>query len=276
MNMSSFDDPHYSDMYMQPTVKFSEHIETTSKLIHQPKTLTSGHSQPKLVRIIHTDADATDSSSDDEPEQSVRRIKRHVREISFEQLPSLPSKLPLPKKEIRKKRPARSPESASTNRRKKFIGVRQRPWGRWAAEIRDPARRKRVWLGTFDTAEEAASMYDKAALKIKGPNAVTNFPNAVMTETSVFRNEESTPFSVDSPKESSSPGSSEAAVSSPTSVLRYEESTPFDDFGYGDVDVFGFDIDMPLSSPDFVLSRKHLTQEQEEFGEFDIDDFLVL
>lgn len=70
---------------------------------------------------------------------------------------------------------SKSSSSSAKAALRRFVGVRQRPSGRWVAEIKDSSQRVRLWLGTYDTPEEAARAYDEAARALRGENARTNF-----------------------------------------------------------------------------------------------------
>ncbi|KAJ4955697.1 hypothetical protein NE237_012480 [Protea cynaroides] len=219
-------------------IKFTEHRHVTKKLARsssmRPRNVPGCRSQlepsasggPKVVRISVTDADATDSSSEEEDELFHRhRVKRYISEINIEPCSRDDSSSTgtWTNRSVRngRKRPAeaqsgrRSVKLSVSNNGKKFRGVRQRPWGKWAAEIRDPARRVRLWLGTYDTAEEAAKVYDNAAIQLRGPDAMTNFATAATVPKAKPEIQPTTSSSYDSGEESTH------NLSSPTSVLRF-------------------------------------------------------
>ncbi|XP_044465285.1 ethylene-responsive transcription factor ERF054-like [Mangifera indica] len=95
-------------------------------------------------------------------------------------------------------RPLFRPQVQPLNATKLYRGVRQRHWGKWVAEIRLPQSRTRLWLGTFDTAEEAALAYDREAYKLRGQNARLNFPELFLNKDKATTHESSSSTSMPS------------------------------------------------------------------------------
>ncbi|URD94668.1 Pathogenesis-related transcriptional activator [Musa troglodytarum] len=209
-------------------VRLSEHVVVIRKTI--PASEAAGwrwrDRKRRVVRIRFDDADATDSSSgEDAGVGGRRRVRRHVHEVGIEVAPG---------------------RQAAPRKR----------------QIRDPHRRKRLWLGTFDTAEEAAAVYDTAAVRLRGPKAVTNFSPTYAAQAETDGDD----------GRGKGDGADTCGESrfSPRSVLCYpeERAAPFGCLCCGEADA--------LEAPPFCLAEFYSPRRQlweVEFGELDADEF---
>ncbi|KAG2322211.1 hypothetical protein Bca52824_015424 [Brassica carinata] len=172
----------FGEMMKQQSLVDMKKPKRSNSLLSSSSYPQDTHHQPlRKVRIIVNDPYATDDSSSDEEDvtkKKPRQVKRIVREVNFPPLeqpcvepPSVSSSQDSTKTTTKK---VVSASASAALRPKKRVGVRQRKWGKWAAEIRHPITKTRTWLGTFDTEEAAYQAYQEKRKEYDALVGITN------------------------------------------------------------------------------------------------------